>query len=54
MLVVSNTSPLANLAVIDHLQLLRVRYGRVVIPQEVWDELSALHHANGRVELGVV
>jgi predicted nucleic acid-binding protein len=44
--VVSNTSPLSNLAVIRRLDLLRERYGRVTIPAEAWSELSALRHAD--------
>lgn len=49
--VVSNTSPLSNLAVIRHLDLLRERYGRVTIPGEVWNELSALRHADALASL---
>ncbi len=39
MIVVSNTSPLVNLAVVGQLDLLRQLYGRVVIPQAVRDEI---------------
>ncbi len=39
MRVVSNTSPIYNLAVIDHLRLLRDQFERVFIPTAVHDEL---------------
>ncbi len=39
MIVVSNTSPILNLAIIDRLILLRQLYLRVVIPQSVYDEI---------------
>ena len=39
MLVVSNTSPLLNLAIIDHLSLLRQQVGNVVVPPAVIEEL---------------
>jgi predicted nucleic acid-binding protein len=41
MIVVSNTSPLTNLAAIGHFDLLRRLYGRLYIAQGVWDELNA-------------
>lgn len=37
--VVSNTSPITNLALIGRLELLEQMYGSVTIPEEVWDEL---------------
>jgi predicted nucleic acid-binding protein len=37
--VVSNASPLINLARIGHLDLLRAVYGELVIPQAVWEEI---------------
>ena len=40
MLVVSNTSPLLNLAIIDHLFLLPQQLGQVLIPQAVLTELK--------------
>jgi hypothetical protein len=40
MIVVSNSSPLMNLAAIDHLDLLRQLYGTVSIPQAVFDEIT--------------
>jgi predicted nucleic acid-binding protein len=44
MLVVSNTSPLSNLAIIDRLDLLREQLGSVTIPPGVRTELSRNPH----------
>lgn len=44
MIVVSNTSPLTNLAAIGQFDLLRRLYGAIHIAEGVWDEL----HANGQ------
>jgi uncharacterized protein len=44
MLVVSNTSPISNLAVVGRLIFLRQRYETIRIPQAVVDELRALEH----------
>lgn len=41
-MVVSNTSPLNYLVLIDQTHLLPVLYGRVFIPQSVYEELKAL------------
>ena len=41
MQVVSNTSPVLNLAIIGRLELLRDQFGQVAIPAGVWDELRA-------------
>lgn len=38
--VVSNTSPLLNLSIIGHLDLVRVQFGHVLIPSAVLDELQ--------------
>lgn len=40
-LVVSNTSPLLNLALIDRLGLIAEQFSTITIPQQVWDELMA-------------
>jgi predicted nucleic acid-binding protein len=48
MLVVSNTSPLSNLAIIGRLHLLRDRYKAITIPSKVQEELEALRHPEGR------
>ena len=40
MIVVSNTSPLANLAVVEGLPLLQQLYGTILIPVAVREELS--------------
>jgi uncharacterized protein len=39
MIVVSDTSPIINLAVIGQLDLLRQLYGTLVVPQAVYDEI---------------
>jgi predicted nucleic acid-binding protein len=39
MIVISNTSPLVNLANIEKLNLLKDLYGRVIIPQAVYNEI---------------
>jgi predicted nucleic acid-binding protein len=41
MIVVSNTSPLTNLAAIDAFDLLKQLFGEIHIPDAVWDELNA-------------
>jgi len=41
MIVVSNTSPLTNLAAIGHFDLLRLLYQRIHIADGVWGELNA-------------
>jgi predicted nucleic acid-binding protein len=51
--VVSNTSPISNLAIINRLELLHEQFGAVIIPGAVQSELarlplpSALAHING-------
>jgi predicted nucleic acid-binding protein len=44
MLAVSNTSPISNLAIIGHLDLLKHQFGAVWIPGAVADELAANPH----------
>ena len=44
MVVVSNTSPLSNLAIIGRLGLLRDQFGAVLVPVAVRQELSKLSH----------
>lgn len=51
MRVVSDTSPLSNLAIIGRLSLLRERYVRVVFPREVEAELNRLSHPGGRLAI---
>jgi predicted nucleic acid-binding protein len=51
MRVVSNTSPISNLAVIDRLDLLRQKFGRVAIPEAVRRELARLSHSEGRARI---
>ena len=40
MRVISNTSPITNLAVLDRLDLLHVLYGQIIVASEVRDELT--------------
>lgn len=40
MIIVSDTSPINNLAAINHLYLLRQLYGTVIIPEAVYQELT--------------
>jgi len=47
-LVVSNTSPLTNLAAIGRLDLVREQLRDVLVPSAVWVEMSALPHEGGR------
>ncbi len=50
--VVSNTSPLTNLAAISRFGLLEQLYGRVFIAEGVWSELNAFGHVwPGREEV---
>lgn len=42
MIIVSDTSPLMNLAVVGHLELLHQLYDTVLIPEAVWNELTSL------------
>jgi uncharacterized protein len=51
MLVVSNTSPLSNLAIIGRLELLREQLGEVLIPPAVEAELSLNPRSDARVAL---
>lgn len=51
MLVVSDTSPLSNLAVIGRLELLREQFGQVRVPPAVARELKALSHRAGQLAL---
>ncbi len=41
MIVVADTAPLNYLILIEQVDLLRVLYGEVFIPEAVWHELSA-------------
>ena len=51
MRVVSNTSPLSNLAIIGRLDFLKQRYGVVRIPAAVAQELSALSHPAAKADI---
>lgn len=50
MIVVSDTSPLSNLAIVDRLFLLRDIYQTVVIPQAVAQELRNAKTVDQRIE----
>ena len=39
MIVVSNASPLINLAWIDELDLIQKLFGEITVPKGVWDEV---------------
>ena len=49
--VVSNTSPLCNLAIIDRLEILRRQFGVLALPSGVQLELDRLSHAAARARL---
>jgi uncharacterized protein len=51
MVVVRNTSPLSNLAIIARLDLLREQIGVVTIPPGVLAELNRLPHADAKASL---
>ncbi len=51
MRVVSDTSPISNLAIIGRLDLLRRLHGIVLIPSAVEHELSRLRHPEGRAAI---
>jgi len=50
MTVVSNTSPLLNLALIERLHLVEVQFDEVVVPTAVWNELTAGFDGRDRIE----
>jgi len=39
LLVISDSSPIMNLAIISQLPIIQELFGKIVIPEEVWDEL---------------
>jgi predicted nucleic acid-binding protein len=51
MQVISNTSPLLNLAIIDHLHLIEQQFGKIIIPQGVLTELRVNENLQGSQEL---
>jgi predicted nucleic acid-binding protein len=51
-IILSDTSPLMNLAVVGHLELLHELYDTVIIPEAVWNELS--HLSSQHPEVAVV
>ncbi len=54
MLVVSDTSPLSNLAILNRLDLLQEQFGSVTVPQAVQFELSRLPDRAARLRLDIV
>lgn len=44
MIVISDTSPISNLLLIDELEILKSLYGKLVIPKKVFDEIQALEN----------
>ena len=51
MVVVSNTSPLSNLAIIGRLSLLEDQLGEILVPAAVRGELEKLKNDHGRLLL---
>ena len=49
MLVVSNTSPILNLAIIDRLSLIREQFTTVIIPKGVLEELRVGENLPGSI-----
>lgn len=49
--VVSNTSPLLNLAIINHLALMRQQFGEIIIPEAVLKELRTDENLPGSQKL---
>ena len=49
--VVSNTSPLLNLAIINHLALMKQQFGEIIIPEEVLKELRTDENLPGSQQL---
>ena len=49
--IVSNTSPICNLAIVSRLDLLRAKFGSITIPSAVAMELSRLSHAKGAASI---
>jgi len=51
MTVVSNTSPVSNLAIIERLELLREQFSVVLLPEGVGRELEALWHPHAKAAI---
>ena len=50
-MIVSDTSPITNLIQVDQLELLRRVFGEIIIPQKVFEELSAYEGHKKLIEL---
>ncbi len=44
MIIVSNTTPLSELAKVGQLNLLQKLFGKIIIPQEVYNEVTTGNH----------
>jgi hypothetical protein len=51
--IVSNTSPLLNLAIVGQLELLRQQFGQILIPPAVFDELKVAEERPGSLAIQV-
>jgi predicted nucleic acid-binding protein len=51
MLVVSNTSPLLNLAIINHLSLMQQQFNKIIISNAVFSELRINENLPGSQQL---
>jgi uncharacterized protein len=49
--IVTNTSPILNLAIIGRLELLRQQCGEIVIPKAVYDEFRLVQNLPGTAEI---
>jgi len=52
-LIVSDTSPLLNLALIDRLDLLETQFSAITVPRQVWRELTQTDNAYLRLQAEV-
>lgn len=49
-IVVSDTSPLLNLAFIDQLELLKTQFNEILVPKQVWEEIQEGHEGRKKLE----
>ena len=49
MIIVSNTTPLSELAKVGQLDLLQKLFGKIIIPQEVYNEVTTVNHREASV-----
>jgi len=48
-IIVSNTTPLSELAKVGQLNLLQKLFGKIIIPQEVYNEVTTGNHRDAAV-----